>query len=110
MPQTQLSSEPKSKRKSWASSNMIESVKAVKERKMGLKKAVKFYCVPKTTLKRFMHSGLPPEEVVNTSIGRRPVLPSYLEKRLVSYLLIMESNFTGQNARLEIISFITPQT
>ncbi|XP_044739994.1 MFS-type transporter clz9-like [Chrysoperla carnea] len=74
---------------------MIEAVKAVREKKMGLKKAVKLYNVPKTTLQRFVHSDQPPDEVVNTTIGRRPVLPSHLEESLVSYHLVMESKFYG---------------
>lgn len=74
---------------------MIEAVKAVRENKMGLKKAVKLYSVPKTTLQRFVHSDQPPDEVVNTTIGRRPVLPTHLEESLVSYLIVMESKFYG---------------
>ncbi|KAF7278768.1 hypothetical protein GWI33_008000 [Rhynchophorus ferrugineus] len=68
---------------------MIETAKAVREKQMGLKRAVKRCCVPKTTLKRFIQSDQPPEKVVNTTIGRRHVLPSYLEESLVSYLLVM---------------------
>lgn len=95
MPRTQLSSKPKSKRKQWTKDNMIEAVKAVREKKMGLKKAVKLYSVPKTTLQRFVNCNQPANEVVNTSIGRRPVLPLHLEESLVSYLLVMESKFYG---------------
>ncbi|GBP35501.1 hypothetical protein EVAR_20011_1 [Eumeta japonica] len=68
MPRAQLSPKPKTKRKQWTRNNMIEAVKSVREKKMGLKKAVKLYNVPKTTLQRFVHSDQPPEEVVNTNI------------------------------------------
>ncbi|GBP32552.1 hypothetical protein EVAR_23964_1 [Eumeta japonica] len=95
MPRAQLSPKPKTKRKQWTRNNMIEAVKSVREKKMGLKKAVKLYNVPKTTLQRFVHSDQPPEEVVNTNIGRKPVLPPQLEENLVSYLLTMESKFYG---------------
>ncbi|CAG9560322.1 unnamed protein product [Danaus chrysippus] len=64
MPRTKLSLKLKSKRKSWTKANMIEAVKAMREKKIHLKKAVKLYRVPKTTLQRFVYSDQPSDELV----------------------------------------------
>ncbi|KAF7267007.1 hypothetical protein GWI33_019713 [Rhynchophorus ferrugineus] len=55
----QLFPKPKSEMKCWTSSNIIEFEKAVREKKMELKKAVKLYCVPIITLKKFVQSDKP---------------------------------------------------
>ncbi|XP_034938674.1 protein tramtrack, alpha isoform isoform X28 [Chelonus insularis] len=61
------------KRKLWNKHNMIEAIKAVREKKMGLNQAGKTYFVPKTTLRRFVKSDTTPEQAVNTPLGRKPI-------------------------------------
>lgn len=95
MPRRHLVPPKKSKRQSWDKDNMANAIKAIKEKKMGLKKAVKVYSVPRTTLQRLSRIDKPVEEIVNIKLGRPPVLPQVLEDELVKYLLIMESKFHG---------------
>ncbi|XP_063827608.1 protein tramtrack, beta isoform-like isoform X17 [Ostrinia nubilalis] len=59
------------KRRSWDQNKMIEAIKALREKKMGLKKAVKEYDVPKSTLRRFVHSDLSPEMAVGNCLGKK---------------------------------------
>lgn len=72
---------------------MEEAIRCVREGKMGLKKAGKFFAVPKTTLRRFAKSEVSPDLVTQTKLGRKPVLNPDLEKYLVEYLVLMESIF-----------------
>lgn len=75
---------------------MITAIKRVRAKEMGLKKASRLYEVPKTSLKRYvLQTDKSPEEVVNSCIGRKPILPKELEKKLVEYLLEMERSFFG---------------
>lgn len=90
-----LSPKLKAKRKQWDQTSMARAIKAVKENEMGLKKAVKQFGVPKTTLQRFVKSSEPPDVLVTRKLGRKPVLPAQLEEELISYLLVMESKYFG---------------
>ena len=38
----------------------------------------------------------PPEELVNMHLGRRTVLPSELENKLMAYCIIMDQTYYGQ--------------
>jgi hypothetical protein len=47
--------ETKSRRKKWNKKGMFKRVSAIRGKRMELKKAVKRYSVPKTTVRRFVH-------------------------------------------------------
>ncbi|XP_063374157.1 protein tramtrack, beta isoform isoform X39 [Cydia amplana] len=66
-----LTSPLRPKRRCWDPTKMIDAITAVREGKMGLKKAVKEYMVPKTTLRTFVHSDKTAIDVVNTSLKRK---------------------------------------
>lgn len=75
---------------------MKEAICAIKEKKMGYLKAAKHYKVPKTTLRRLVaKKDLPLDLVTSAKLGRKPVLPTELEKSLVDYVLTMEAKFFG---------------
>lgn len=74
---------------------MVQAIKAVKNKTMGLKKAAKTFSVPRPTLQRLVRLDVPLEEAVNLKMGRKPIMSKQLEQELVSYLLIMESKFYG---------------
>lgn len=74
---------------------MAKAVKAVKEKTMGLKKTVKMYSVPRSTLQRLCRIEKPIEEVINIKLGRPTIMPRELEEELVKYILVMESKFHG---------------
>ncbi|CAH0399077.1 unnamed protein product [Chilo suppressalis] len=56
--------ESSSKRRMWNQENMVNAIKDLRAGRMGLKKAVQVYSVPKTTLRRFVHSNYTAEEAV----------------------------------------------
>lgn len=65
MPRKELTPKIKSKRKTWDKKCMIDAVEMVRAKKMGLKKAVKMFKVPKTTLQRLVQDAVySAEEVV----------------------------------------------
>lgn len=96
MPRASLGLKSTPKRQLWDKEKMCAAVKMVREKKMGVKKAAKHFSVPMTTLRRLAkQTNMPPEDVVNKVLGRKPVLPDHIEKELVEYLLTMESMFYG---------------
>lgn len=95
MPRKAIVSKPKVFLKKWQDEEMIKAIISVRNKEMGLKKACKLYNVPHTTLQRFVNSGKIPEECVNQSVGRKPVLPHHLENVLVEYLIDMDNRFYG---------------
>lgn len=53
----------------------------VRENKMGVKKAAKYFSVPKTILGRLdKQTNISPEDVVKKVLGRKPILPDHMEK------------------------------
>lgn len=74
---------------------MISAMNAVSEKKMGFLKASKQFSVPRSTLQRLVHLGLPAEEAVSRKLGRKPLMSSKMEAELVHYLLLMEQKFYG---------------
>ena len=65
--------------------------KSCKKWRNGLLRASKYFSVLRGTLKRYVkdtsHS---PEELVNVQLGRRTVLPSEHENKLVEYCITMD--------------------
>ncbi|KAG8286673.1 hypothetical protein J6590_054514 [Homalodisca vitripennis] len=85
----------KHNRQFWDQDKMKAAIEAVSEKKMGFLKASKEFSVPRTTLQRLVHLGIPPEEAVSRKLGRKPIMPSDMEDELVHYLLLMEQKFYG---------------
>ena len=87
---------PPNKRKAWDKDNMNRAVEAVVSKEMGYLKAARYFCVPQTTLERYVkqrrESG---SEEVTTKLGRKPVFPPDLESDLVRHCLLMEERFFG---------------
>lgn len=62
MPRKIIGRKPKGKLKNWDAQSMMKAIVSVREKKMGLRKAVKLYEVPQTSLQRFVNSDKTPEE------------------------------------------------
>lgn len=63
---------------------------------MEFKEAVKIFSVPRSILKRLVKDSQESLEVlVHKPLGRKPILPSVLEKKLLEYILFMESRYYG---------------
>lgn len=75
---------------------MRAAVYAVRNKKMGFKKAAKVYNVPKTTLQCYSKQ---PEEniekVISRPIGRKTTLPTEIETELVEYSKKLDKIFYG---------------
>ncbi|KAI4460383.1 hypothetical protein MML48_5g00014519 [Holotrichia oblita] len=82
-------------RQCWDRDDMISAIKAVSEKKMGFLKASKQFSVPRSTLQRLVHLGLPAEEAVSRKLGRKSIMSTEMEDELVHYLLLMEQKFYG---------------
>lgn len=87
------------KRKKWNEENMRKAVIAVRSKQMGYLKACQTYNVPRATLFRLCKKNMKPEVVCRTKLGRKPVLPDFLEKELVKHCLEMEKSFFGLTRR-----------
>lgn len=86
----------KKKNRTWSSESMTKAIEAVREKKMGWKKAAKTFRVPKTTLMRLSQQKYgSPEEASEAKMGRPTVLSRELEDELVKYCLAMEATFFG---------------
>jgi len=74
-------------------------MKAVRGEEMGLKKTSKEFEVPRSTLKNKVNNKKTDlEKLINTLLGRKPVLP-YDLKEEVSYCLMTERKFFGLTTR-----------
>ncbi|XP_022198653.2 tigger transposable element-derived protein 2 [Nilaparvata lugens] len=75
---------------------MVKAIDAVREKKMGWKKACKQFSVPKTTLMRLSNVKYgTPDEAVKVMRGRPTVLNKGIEEELVTYCLAMKASFFG---------------
>ena len=96
MPRVKLKPVPQGKRKRWDEENMAKAVSAIREKKMKLMEAARHFEVPKSTLFRLsLQTDVTAKEAASKKLGRKPILPSDLEKELVRFLLIMEKKFYG---------------
>lgn len=86
-------------RKKWNQDDMKKAVRAVEQGNMGLKRASKSFQVPRTTLQRMVKkvktNDFPIANIINSKLGREPVLGYAIEEELVEYILKMESQFYG---------------
>uniref|UniRef100_T1HW73 HTH psq-type domain-containing protein n=1 Tax=Rhodnius prolixus TaxID=13249 RepID=T1HW73_RHOPR len=54
MPRTKLGPSPKGKRKNWDEKDMVDAIKTVRERKLGIREAALHFRVPKSKLRRLL--------------------------------------------------------
>ena len=78
------------KRKTWDKEKMIQAVNLVR----AVTAANKFG-VPRRTLRDYLKTDLPPEKLVSTVLGRRPVFSADMEKLSSQYCVDMDNNFFG---------------
>lgn len=83
------------KRKNWDAENMIAAIKACRSKTMGYKKSAKTHGVPQTTLERLVKMNGPPEVVVQTKLGKKPVFSPEMEDHLSTHCLQMEQKYFG---------------
>ncbi|KAF5277373.1 hypothetical protein FQA39_LY06186 [Lamprigera yunnana] len=77
----------------WSPIDTTKAINAVRNKKMGCKKASKQFNVPKTTLMRMSDAKYgTSEEASNTKRGRPRVLGKNLEDQLVHYFLAKEAS------------------
>ena len=70
---------------------MCGAIKFVINGDTGYLRTSKYLSVPRGTLEKYVKdTSRSPEELVNVHLGRRPVLPSELENKLVEYCIIMD--------------------
>jgi hypothetical protein len=75
---------------------MCRAVRFVRSGEMGYLRASKYFLVPRGTLERYVKDiSRSPEELVNVRLGRRAVLPSELENKLVEYCMTMDQRYYG---------------
>ncbi len=80
--------------KKWSKETMVLVLYKIRAKEIGVKRAVRKYGVPRLTLKRYLaKKDVPPEEIIETTIGRKTVFPRELELLLVDYLLVMEHRY-----------------
>lgn len=83
----------KKRRQTWDEERMKKAVECVKEKKWGYLRASKHFDVPRTTLFRLCQK----KDAISVKprLGRKTILPDYLEKALVEYCLVMEKKLFG---------------
>ncbi|KAI4465189.1 hypothetical protein MML48_3g00002243 [Holotrichia oblita] len=82
----------KSNRQSWSSEDMLKAIEAVKDNRMGWKKASVMFNVPQVTLRRRAQEKNTHARGAIKSLGRfKTSLSGDLEQRLVTHILDLES-------------------
>nr|CAH7729982.1 unnamed protein product [Callosobruchus chinensis] len=82
----------------WSENNMLQAVKAVRNKSVGYLMASKTFNVPRATLFRYCQNNGDSLTLNKQRLGRKPVLSEELEKKLVEYL-IMDKNYFGLTRR-----------
>ncbi|XP_072380832.1 uncharacterized protein [Diabrotica undecimpunctata] len=86
----------KVEQRKWSPSKMPKAIDAVRNKKMGWKKASKYFNVPKTTLMRLSKDKYgTPIEAAQTKRSRPTILGKNLEDELVQYCCGIEASFFG---------------
>nr|CAH7741866.1 unnamed protein product [Callosobruchus chinensis] len=83
----------------WIENNMLQAVKAVRNKSMGYLMASKTFNVPRATLFRYCQNNGDSLTLNNQRLGRKPVLSEELEKKLVEYLIMMDKKYVGLTRR-----------
>jgi hypothetical protein len=75
---------------------MNGAVEAVLRKEMGYLKAARHFCVPKTTLERYVKQRRESDnEDITTKLGRKPIFPPDFESDLGRHCLLIEERFLG---------------
>lgn len=95
------------RRKTWDKEKMARAAKCVRAGELGYKLAVRQFGVPKGTLERYVRAkDKPIDDLVNVSLGRKPVLGETLERELYLYCLEMDNRFYGlRRTDVKIMAF-----
>jgi len=75
--------------KNWIKEAMCRAVRVVRNGDTGYLRASKYFSVPRANFGEVPTSPFP-EELVNVHFGRKTVLPTELEYKLVGYCIIMD--------------------
>jgi len=87
---------PSTKRKNWGKEAMCRAMRAVTSGDTDYLRTSKYFSVPRGTLERYVkNTTRSPEELVYVNLGRRNVLPSELENKLLEYCIIMDQKYYG---------------
>jgi hypothetical protein len=87
---------PSTKRKNWSKEAMCRAVRVVRSGDTGYLRASKYFSVPRGTLERYVKdTSRSSEDLVNVHLGRRTVLPSELENKVLEYCIIMDQRHYG---------------
>jgi hypothetical protein len=84
---------PSTKRKNWSKEAMCRAIRVVRSGGMGYLGALKYFSVPRGTLDRYVKE-IPrsSKELINVNSGRRTVLSSELEDKLVEYCITIDQS------------------
>jgi hypothetical protein len=75
---------------------MCRAVRVVRSGDMSYLRASKYFSVPKGALERYLNDpSRSPEELVNVHLGRRTLLPSAIENKLLEYCIIKDQRYYG---------------
>jgi hypothetical protein len=75
---------------------MCRAVRFVRSGDTGYLRASKYFSVSRETLERYMKgTSRSPEELINVHSGRRTVLPSEFENKLLERCIIMDQRYHG---------------
>jgi hypothetical protein len=73
---------------------MCRALRNVRSGDMGYLRASKYFSVPRANSGEVPTSPSP-EELVNVHLGRKTVLPSELENKVIKYCIIMDQSYNG---------------
>jgi len=75
---------------------MCRAVRVVRSGDTGYLRASKYFSVPRGTLETYVKDiSRSPDELVNVHLGRKTVLPSEFENKLLEYCIIMDQRCYG---------------
>jgi hypothetical protein len=73
---------------------MCHAVRVVRSEDAGYIRASKYFSVPRANSEEVPTSPSP-EELANVHLGRKTVLPSELENKVIEYCIIMDQSYYG---------------
>jgi len=86
---------PSTERKNWSKEAICLAIRVVRSGGTVYLRASKYFSLPRGTLERNVKDTTrSPEELVYVNLGRRTVLPSELENKLLEYCIIMDQRYS----------------
>jgi len=84
------------KRKNWSKEATCLAVSVLRNGGTGYLRVPKYFAVPRETPERYVEdTSRSAEELVNVYLGRRTILPSELENKLLEYCIITDQSYYG---------------